>query len=933
MVETFSTHRDLDKSREELVAELEKVRRELQEARSSVADRLSGGLLAVALDAMPGLVAFVDAERKYRYANATYREWLGVDHDAIAGRPVSDVLGREAYETLLVHLPRVEGGEAVSFPSRLVFRDGRTREMLVKLVPRFSDSGGYLGYFALVLDDTEEKLAGEALRQSEERYRALLDICPAAVYVHHNFEMKFLNPAAARMFGSSDPSELVGRSMLEFLGPSEHELAIRRYEDAVAGANLEPRESTMLRCDGSPFDARTTKERTVWEGEPAVLVVAEDITERKKSEADLEAARRTADDARNRLLDAVENIPEAFAVFSSDERLEFYNSNYAEKIWSHVRDILMPGMKIEEIVRANTRRELGPEYDEAEFEHLVGEAMNRHRNLPMTTELRRIDGRWLRQSKRRTGDGRTVAVYADITETKQREVDLAESEERYRSVVEDSPDAIVVSCAGEIVYANGAAVRLLGAKSKADLEGRNRRELRVPGEEDLPEIRTERSRPATSAAPVEYQKRRRLDGGHVDVDVSAVRILWYGREALLTTMRDVTLRTRTQVALEESEHRLSAAAANFPGAIYQRLMRPDGSVTYPYISRGVRELLGIDAEEIIANPNLLIDIIPGEMRSRVREAMQQSAESMAPYEIEAPAFTRTGDMVWLRSVARPRRLDDGSVIWDGVFLDITERNLARQALQAAKEEAEAANDAKSRFLANVSHELRTPLNAVLGYAEVIRDQIFGPDAGEKYRQYAGDIHASGDHLLSLINDILDLSRIEAGKQVLEETEVPLRKLIEDTVRIADPAIRDNRLKLTIELEPGMPILRVDEIKFRQILLNLLSNACKFTPDGGEIVVSGSVLPDRTIAISIRDSGIGIADTDMAKVLVPFGQVAHARSRNKTGTGLGLPLSKSLVESHGGVFRITSEVGRGTEITIVLPESRGVWQESFAFGGR
>ena len=214
---------------------------------------------------------------------------------------------------------------------------------------------------------------------------------------------------------------------------------------------------------------------------------------------------------------------------------------------------------------------------------------------------------------------------------------------------------------------------------------------------------------------------------------------------------------------------------------------------------------------------------------------------------------------------------------------------------------------------------------------MIRDRILGVDAEDRYRQYAADIHASGMYLLSLINDILDLSKIEAGKQALDEADVPIERLLEETLQIASPAVLRSDTHLRVEVAPDVPLLRVDELKFRQVLINLLSNAYKFTPPGGDVVLSVSVLPDRSIRFAIRDHGPGIAAADIEKVLVPFGQVPHERRGGRTGTGLGLPLSKALVEVHGGSFAIESKVGTGTEVVFVLPETRGVWQESFAFG--
>ncbi|CAN0543970.1 unnamed protein product, partial [Laminaria digitata] len=362
------------------------------------------------------------------------------------------------------------------------------------------------------------------------------------------------------------------------------------------------------------------------------MIVAHDITERREIEAALKNERSAAELANTRLLDAVDSISEAFAIFSADERLEFYNKNYVDRVWPHVRGKIDSAARFEDLVREQACQEMKLPPDHPEVENVVVTALERHRNLPATTEMRRPDGRWIKQSKRRTTDGQVVAVYLDITDDKRREAEIAESEERYRQVVEGSPDAIMVSCEDEIVYANEAAANLFGAASQAELIGRSRRELRIAGEQDLPEMRASGPGSAGQRAQIEYQKRRRLDGTMVDVDVSSVRLLWYGDDALLTTMRDVTSRTRAQTALEETERRLAAAASNFPGAIYQRLMDADGNVSYPFVSRGIKELIGVEPEDIIESPDLLMEIVPFEVRSRIREAMEISARDMTPYE-------------------------------------------------------------------------------------------------------------------------------------------------------------------------------------------------------------------------------------------------------------------------------------------------------------
>jgi len=932
--------RDEDKSRQELIAELRHLRALRAGTDLAGADRtdftvsmgaVSAQVINDALDATPALIAYIDDQLRYRYINEAYEKWFGLSTDAIIGQLVEDIIDPAAFSVFREAVARTLGGEVVTLRNVFELADGEERQIEARLVPQTGPDGRIVGCFSLAFDISDRIVAEDALRRSEELYRSLGEICPDAVYVHRDLELVFVNPAGAKMFGAKSPDELIGEQLTRFIDPDDHELVRNRYKRLMAGIPQDAHEFVMRRLDDSVFHARTMMVPVTWKNDAAVMIIAHDTTERREIEAALIRERSAAELAKARLIDAVESIPEAFAVFTEDERIEFHNKNYVDRVWPHVRGKIDTNTKFEDMVREQTRWEMKLPADHPEVQKVVLRALDRHRKLPATTEMRRADGRWVRQSKRRVADGRVVAVYSDITDIKRREAEFAEREELYRRVVEGSPDAMMVSCDDKIVYANEASARLFGATSETDLVGMSRRQLRIPGEEDAPEMRSSGPGTAGQRAQIEYQKRRRLDGAVIDVDVSSVRILWFGEDALLTTMRDVTTRIRAQAALEETERRLAAAVSNFPGAIYQRLMDAEGNISYPFISRGIKEMIGVEAEEVVESPELLMEIVPFEVRSRIREAIEMSAREMTPFEIEAPVFSSTGHQVWLRSVARPRPYPNGGVIWDGVFQDITERTLARQALQAAKDEAEAANRAKSYFLANVSHELRTPLNAVIGYSEVLRDEIFGPMNHEKYHEYSKDIHASGTHLLELIEDILDLSKIETGNIVVDEKEINVGNMMEETMRIAAPAIQKGNFDLTVQIAPEFPILQADEIRLRQVLLNLLSNSFKFTPEGGRICVKVDINDDGEPEFSVSDTGIGIAPEDIQHVLAPFGRVEQPTIDNARGTGLGLPLSKSLVEMHGGTFRLSSTFGSGTEVMFTLPAHRAIYRSSRVAG--
>jgi two-component system cell cycle sensor histidine kinase PleC len=239
----------------------------------------------------------------------------------------------------------------------------------------------------------------------------------------------------------------------------------------------------------------------------------------------------------------------------------------------------------------------------------------------------------------------------------------------------------------------------------------------------------------------------------------------------------------------------------------------------------------------------------------------------------------------------------------------------------ARRRAETANKAKSRFLATMSHELRTPLNAIMGFSEVMQSEILGPLSNPTYREYAGSIHDSGRHLLNLINEILDLSRIEAGRYELHEEPIRLTDVAEDCCRLLKLRAESKGLSLIQDLDYDLPQVWADQRAIRQICLNLISNALKFTPKGGRVTVTVQQMSDGGQFMCIRDTGPGIPEDEIPKVMQAFGQGSLAHENAEGGTGLGLPIVKNLIELHGGSFELVSELRKGTEAIACLPRKR------------
>ena len=310
--------------------------------------------------------------------------------------------------------------------------------------------------------------------------------------------------------------------------------------------------------------------------------------------------------------------------------------------------------------------------------------------------------------------------------------------------------------------------------------------------------------------------------------------------------------------------------------------------------------------------------------SEIESAIESVRKRVPAFEFERSQHGRDGKL--RRVLVRARAYNDlnGAFAgYRGIGCDISEEREAERQLKRAKETAEYASRAKSDFLANMSHELRTPLNSVLGYSELMKDQLMGPIGSERYRNYAQNIHLSASHLLEIINDILDLSKVEAGSQELREEAVALVQVFNTCQTIIAPRAEEAGLAFDMTVASTLGEVLCDKTILNQILLNLLTNAVKFTPEGGSVKADAVEAADGAVAISVTDTGIGVAEQDQERILEPFTQVAPADSRGHRGTGLGLSLTRSLVELHGGSLSLESALGTGTTVTVLFPAARNL----------
>jgi signal transduction histidine kinase len=328
----------------------------------------------------------------------------------------------------------------------------------------------------------------------------------------------------------------------------------------------------------------------------------------------------------------------------------------------------------------------------------------------------------------------------------------------------------------------------------------------------------------------------------------------------------------------------------------------------------------------------MLDLPRGQRNvSSLREILMRQAlrgdfgagEPAGQVQARADAFFRDGAAaldrfnVAGRTLQIQRRPILGGVVV-ALYSDITDRKAAEEKLTQAWAEAELGNRAKSEFLANMSHELRTPLNAIIGFSEVISSQILGPVNDAKHLEYIRDIHASGMHLLEIVNDVLDMSKIEAGKLELRRAEVDIGPVIAESVRMVRERAHSRGIRVTVDKGIEEVVVVADERAIKQITLNLLSNAVKFSRDKGEIAIHARTDSDGNFVLEVEDHGIGMTPEGIQRALQPFAQINSAATRTQSGTGLGLPITKGLVEAHGGDLSIDSSAGWGTVVRVVLP---------------
>lgn len=552
------------------------------------------------------------------------------------------------------------------------------------------------------------------------------------------------------------------------------------------------------------------------------------------------------------------------------------------------------------------------------------------RNIAPSGQLK-----WLEANSRplRQSDG-TIAWYGillDVSERAQLEADrratetaLRQSELKFSTLFRHSPQPawIATLAEGRCLDINESFSRVLGF-SRAEAVGKTCVELGLW--QDLQDLQQFRTSLLQTGRLLDLEAMLYTKSGETKtVLLSAAVSRLAGQDCVLGVLNDISDRKQIELQLRRTEQWLQQFSRQSPSSIYTLVQDPDGHVWFEYTSSAVEAIHEVTQEQALENAALVMEQMHPDDRTGYGAAAARSAERLERFSYEWRVITPSGQLKWLQAKSQPERRSNGSIAWHGVVQDITDRKQVEQELQQAKAAAETANKAKSLFLANMSHELRTPLNSILGFSQLMQ-RYSNLHADEQV--YLKAIHTSGNYLLKLINQILDLSKIEAGRFTLDHQAIDLFKQLRLISSMLSERIHSQGLQFQLELLPDVPqYITADVQKLEQVLLNLLSNAIKFTK-AGQITLRVQVSQQQvaeapaqqpvTLLFEVEDTGIGIAPEDLDLIFEAFAQTGVGQQAQE-GTGLGLTISRRLVQLMGGEITVYSLVGQGSRFRFTLP---------------
>ena len=546
---------------------------------------------------------------------------------------------------------------------------------------------------------------------------------------------------------------------------------------------------------------------------------------------------------------------------------------------------------------------------------------------------------WSLPSRLDNGDIVFDGIMIDVTDMGRS--DSLQRDINFRQIFDSAPDAVFLISAdgedeGRIVAANSAADRMHGYDA-GNLKGKSISELDAPeAAEEVPDRLRRLANGEFLTFEIDHVHK---DGSMFPVEVNAFRIFIDGRPYVLAFDRDITERKKAEAERRElqnqlmktqkyeaelslaiTQSQLQRVAENIPGLVYQFVLHSDGTQSITYIGARCREFFGVDPEEMLEDADVFRQCIEPEDVNAVREKVAESARTLERLDLEYRVAVPDRGIRWYNEIGQPQLQSNGDIVWDGVLLDVSDR----REVELANEVLAKATRTKDLFLANMSHELRTPLSAILGMTEGLKQGLYGQTT-ERQMKTLSVVEESGLHLLELINEILDLVKIETGKTSLKLSQINVTQLCNSCLDLVSPQARRKQIELSFNAAWNPPTLLADETRLRQILINLLGNAIKFTPEGGEVTLKVELLSDQpyslgkdTLRLTVSDNGIGIEPSHIESLFEPFKQVDSSLSRKYPGAGLGLALVKQFVTLHSGTVNVESQPGKGSRFIVDLP---------------
>ncbi len=514
---------------------------------------------------------------------------------------------------------------------------------------------------------------------------------------------------------------------------------------------------------------------------------------------------------------------------------------------------------------------------------------------------------------------KNALLQAEVSERERLNEALKASERDNRAIIDAVSDIIFeTNTEGEILFLSARWRKVTGFDIEQSV-GLNLFSLLHPEDHDMQKQDFNLFVKGQKQAYRTFTRLRGADGTFraVEMAISVIRQGENRELRVVGSFTDVEERRRAERALSEAEKKYRAIVENAAGGIYQ--LTPEG--LYLSANPAFARILGYGGpEEIlrnVKNANQMIYADPEERKAFLAKLDKQNVIN----NHETRMVRKNGHTIWVNENVRVVHDDHGGILYyEGSVEDITKRKESELALREAKLHSDMANRAKSEFLANMSHELRTPLNAIIGFSEIIKDEMFGPVGEAAYLEYAGDIHKSGKGLLEIINEILDIAKIDAGERQLNEGVVDLNAVVTKSLDLLSAKASANQITVHNTIE-DMPQIVGEELAIKQICMNLITNAIKFTPSGGSLTISCERDTRNNLSLSFTDTGIGMDDAEIKLALQPFSQLDTALDRDGSGTGLGLTLVTALIELHGGRLELFSQKGVGTTATVVFPATR------------